>query len=580
MHTRKTISESGADAPPAPAARSAAGRSRRLLFRLGAILAGLAPLLLLEAGLRIFDVGRPADTPDPYAGFNRNFPLFERQGAIYRTTRAHEPFVARQEFPVEKPRDGFRIFCFGGSTTYGHPYLGDTAYPKWLELELAGGDPKRSWQAINCGGVSYASYRIAPLVNEVLQYQPDLIILETAHNEFLEDRTYKALKSRAAVWAWLQGQASSLRVVGVARHWLARRQPAEKRFAAAADGEVELGPMVTTRLDNASGYASYRRDEAWRQRVIAQFDDSVREIVARCRAAHVPILLVRLGSNLRDCPPFKSEHRAGLAPEPEADWQAAFDLATAAESFDLSRALKYYLEAKAIDGDHALLSYRIARVLDRMGRKTEALAYFQQARDQDICPLRVIAPLDESLTRIAVATGTPLVDVASLLAARSPDHIPGFDWYVDHVHPTIGGHQLIARALAERMRERGLLAKSAVWPEDKRRATYSRHLEVLGPVYFADGARRVGWLEKWAQRQRLAAEAMPNDARGYARLGFRRLDLGEDDAAWEALGEAVKLDHNVANLIQGRAQELVSEGRPERATALLSHLEPLKTNPR
>lgn len=572
MNDRKTIPESEAGTPSPSAGRFAAVRARRILFRLGAVLAGLMPLLMLEAGLRIFDLGRPAETPDPFLGFNRNSPLFERQGAVYRTARARAPFVAPQEFPVEKPRDGFRVFCFGGSTVYGHPYLGATAFPRWLELELAGSDPTRSWQVINCAGISYASYRIVPLAREVLRYKPDLIVLATGHNEFLEDRTYRTLKSRSAIWAWLQGKASSLHTVGLARNWLARGQPTANRLEVAPDSHTELGPGINPRLDNASGYASYRRDDAWHKSVITQYDDSVRTIVANCQAAHVPILLVRLGSNLRDCPPFKSEHRAGLAPEPEADWQAAFGIATAAEKTDLPRARQFYLEAAAIDGEHALLDYRIARVLDRMGRKTEALSYFQKARDKDICPLRIVSPLEQSLARISVETGTPLVDAASLLAARSPDRIPGNDWYVDHVHPTIGGHQLIARALAAQMRDSGLLARTAAWPEEIRRTTYARHLEELGGAYFADGRRRVGWLEKWAQRQRLAAETIPNDAAGFVRLGFLRIDLGDDDAAAEAFRDALKRDESMTSLIRERAQQMKSEGRAERAAMLMRQL--------
>ncbi len=572
MNDRNTTTENATGAPPpSEGRRSARGRARRILFTFGAILASLLPLLVVEGGLRLFGIGRPVDTPDPFAGFNRNFPLFERQGAVYRTSRNRAPFVASQEFLAEKPRNGFRIFCFGGSTVYGHPYLGDTAFPKWLELELKGVDPTRSWQAINCGGVSYASYRIVPLAKEVLQYKPDLIIVATGHNEFLEDRTYTSLKSRSAGWAWLQGKASSLHTVTLARNWWVRVRPPASPADAAPGKEVELGPGVNTRLDNASGYASYRRDDAWHQRVLAQYDESVRSIVANCQAAHVPILLVKLGSNLRDCPPFKSEHRTGLAPEPESDWQAAFDIATAAEKIDPARALRYYQEAAAIDGEHALLSYRIARVLDRMGRRPEALTYYQRARDADICPLRIMAPFEQALVRIAGETRTPLVDAERLLAARSFDGIPGFDWYVDHVHPTIGGHQLIAGALAVQMRESGLVARSAVWPDDKRVATYARHLQELGPAYFADGERRVGWLEHWAQRQRLAAETIPNDAPGYARLGFRRLDLGEDNAAWESLGDALKRDPGVRGMIQGRAKDLVAEGRPDRAAALLQH---------
>jgi len=568
MNDRNTISENGADARPLTAGRSPAGGSRLRLFRLGAVLVGLLPLLLLEIGLRGLDLGRPTDQPGPSAGFNQTLPLFERSGPVFRTTRTHAPFVASQEFPVEKPRGGFRVFCFGGSTVYGHPYLGATAFPKWLELELAGSDPTRSWQVINCGGVSYASYRIAPMVREALQHQPDLIILATGHNEFLEDRTYHALKSRSAVRAWLEDTAYSLRLVTLARHWLARTPTAARPPDVASDHDPALNPNVTTRLDSASGYASYRRDAAWHKNVIAQYDDTVRAIVADCQAAHVPILLVRLGTNLRDCPPFKSEHRAGLAPEPEADWQTAFDLATGAEKFDLTRALQFYLEAAAIDREHALLNYRIARTLDRLDRKTEALAYFEKAKDEDICPLRIISPVAQSLTRIAVEMKVPLVDAAGLLAAKSPDGIPGYDWYVDHVHPTIGGHQWIARALAAQMRESGLLAWSAVWPEDKRLGTYSRHLEELGPTYFADGARRVGWLEKWARRQRLAEETIPNDAPGYARLGFRRLDLGDDAGAQEAFDEALERDPAVVQLIRDGAKQRLSEGRPESTVTL------------
>ena len=562
-----TTLERGARTQPG----AAGTRSRRILFRVAAILAGLLPVIMVEAGLRIFDLGRPADYPDPFAGFNRNFPLFERQEAVYRTARSRAPFIVPQEFPIEKPRGGFRVFCFVGSTVYGHPYLEDTAFPKWLELELAGSDPTRSWQVINCGGISYASYRMAPLVKEVLQYQPDLIVLAAGHNEFLEDRTYKALKSRSAASAWLQEKGYSLRIVGLARRWLAPGGPAAK-FDAAPDSDTELGPAVNARLDYISGYASYRRDPVWRERVIAQYDDSVRTIVAHCQTARVPILLVRLGSNLRDCPPFKSEHRAGLSPEEELDWQAAFDIATA-EKVDLNRALQFYQVAAAIDSEHALLNYRIARVLDRMGRTSEALTYYQKARDEDICPLRIMGRLEQSLARIAAETATSLVDVATLLAARSPDRIPGNDWYLDHVHPTIGGHQLIARALATQMRDSGLLKPTAVWADDQRVETYSQHLAALGPAYFADGRRRVAKLDEWAQRQRLAAEMVPEDAAGYARLGFLRLDLGDEESAWEALRTALKRDRGVSSLIQQRAQQLRSEGRSESAAALLRQLD-------
>lgn len=561
MDDRKTTPEN----IPYPSARAP---SRRWLFRAIAILAGLLPFALLEGSLRIFDVGRPANAPDPYAGFNKNFPLFERHGDVYRTSYSRAPFIQTQEFPAEKPRNGYRIFCFGGSTIYGHPYLADTALPKWLELELAARDPAHAYQAVNCGGVSYASYRIMPMVKEVLAYQPDLIVVATGENEFLEDRTYHSLKQRSAFAAWLQVRLNSLHTVALARKVFRRGKPAT---SAAADGDGQLNPAINTRLDYDSGYASYHRDEAWHQNVFAQYDESVRTIVADCQAAHVPLLLIRLGGNLRDCPPYKSEHRTGLTPEAEGDWQAAFDIASAAEKSDPARALQFYHNAEKIDDQYALLDYRVARLLDRTGRRSEALTYYQKALDDDICPLRLLTPVAQILGRIATETHTPLVQAGDIIAARSPEGIPGDDWYLDHVHPTIGGTQLIAHAVATQMKESGWV-KLADWPEKDRIATYGRHIHTLSEAYFADGERRVGWLEKWAQRKRLAQETAPNDAAGFARLAFRRLDLREDSAAWDAVREALRRDPTVADLIRRHAQDLQAQGRGDRAEALLNHL--------
>jgi len=546
-------------------------RSRRVVFRFIAVLVGLLPFVLLEIGLRSFDAGRPADSADPLSGFNRSSTLFERKGDVYRTTLARERFFLPQEFPVAKPRNEFRIFCLGGSTVYGHPYQADTAFPKWLELELNATDPRHTFRTINCGGISYASYRLARIVKEVLHYQPDLIILATGHNEFLEDRTYQAIKNRAPAWAWLQDAIYSLRTVSLAQRWFANLKPATSPTTS-GDNHSGLSSEVRARLDNASGYASYHRDDAWRENVIAQFDESVRDIIASCRAASVPIVLVKLGSNLRDCPPFKSEHRTDLTPDEEREWQKHFDDATAAEASDAKGALELYRQAEAIDGAYALLDYRIARVLDRLGHIPDALTYYEKARDEDICPLRIIKPMEELLARIAVETGTPLLDAASLLAAESFDFIPGYECYLDHVHPNIGGHQKIGRALAAQMQESGLLPKGANWLEEERRQTYARHLAQLGPRYFAEGKERVNWLENWARRERLVEETRPQDARGYVRLAFRQLDLGDESAAWHSLHEALKRNPAVAKLLRKHAQLLRAQGRPESASKLLRQI--------
>ncbi len=161
------------------------------------------------------------------------------------------------------------------------------------------------------------------------------------------------------------------------------------------------------------------------------------------------------------------------------------------------------------------------------------------------------------------------MDAAALIAAQAPDSIPGFDWYLDHVHPNIGGHQRIAQALAEQVWRSGLCPDPCRWNEVRRRQAYAQHLQQLGSLYFSDSRRRVGWLDAWARRQRLSAEARPRDAHGYARLGFRCLDLGDEEGAREALDKALQVDQAAAlGLIRARALELECEGRAEAAASL------------
>ena len=159
---------------------------RRVVFPLLAVLLALTPFVVLECVLIAFGVGGRGLLEDPLAGFAGNQPLFEldERGEIYRTARRRRLVFAPQEFAREKPHGTFRIFGLGGSTVQGRPFAIETSFTTWLEIALRGAEPARTWEVINCGGISYASYRLVPILEEVLGYDPDLIVLYTGHNEF------------------------------------------------------------------------------------------------------------------------------------------------------------------------------------------------------------------------------------------------------------------------------------------------------------------------------------------------------------------------------------------------------------
>ena len=143
--------------------------------------------------MRIAGIGEPSDTVTAGFGGSNLFELDEDE-EIYTTARHRLLFFGRQQFEAEKPEKTFRIFALGGSTVHGRPYENGSAFLKWMGIELSGRDSTRDYETVNCGGLSYASYRLVTMLKEVLHYDPDLIVVATGHNEFLEDRSYEAEK--------------------------------------------------------------------------------------------------------------------------------------------------------------------------------------------------------------------------------------------------------------------------------------------------------------------------------------------------------------------------------------------------
>ncbi len=156
----------------------------------------LASFVLLESILALLGIRPSRDTHDPFVGFEPGLPLFVRQGDHFQTNPVKLSFFNAQSFAALKSPRTYRIFCMGGSTTYGHPYDHRTYFGGWLKAYLDETAPDKDWEVVNCGGISYASYRVALVMEELVNYQPDLFVIYTGHNEFLEERTYGQIKRR------------------------------------------------------------------------------------------------------------------------------------------------------------------------------------------------------------------------------------------------------------------------------------------------------------------------------------------------------------------------------------------------
>jgi len=467
------------------------------LIRVLAILVGIAPFALCELTLRVFDWQRPSLLVDPFVGFSQVYPLFElnQEGTRYEIPPAHDRFFCPESFDAVKPPGEFRIFCLGGSTTQGRPFEKQTSYTTWLELSLKAADPSHPWRVVNCGGTSYASYRLAEVMRELREYKPDLFILDLSHNEFLEDRTYHHVKSIPYLLRRPLELASELRTFGLLRSAL--NLTGNDESSSSPPGKPMLGPAVEARLDYRGGLKTYHHDEAWRRDVIEHFAFNLRRMIAMAKEDHVPVVLINPLYNL-DTPPFKSEHRPGLSARSVKRFDALWEEARNHYGVSLPQAIPKLLQAIAIDDQHAGIYYELAKCYQRLGKPDEAKRAFMDAKERDVCPLRMLEPMSEIVLSVGKETLTPVLDLVPIFSAKSQGGILGDDWLVDHVHPSIRGHQLIGQYLLEEMVRQKWLTPTPGW-EAERNRLYQEQMASLDDYYYLKGQKHLGNLRLWAQ---------------------------------------------------------------------------------
>ena len=493
-----------------------------LLLSLGAT---LVFFLLLEGGLALAGIEPHLQQSDPFVGFASTAPLFvpESETAdteILVTSPAKTSFFNRQRLSHRKSPGSFRIFCLGGSTTYGRPYDDRTSFPGWLREMLEAADPQTHWEVVNAGGISYASYRIAELMTELRLYDPDLFIIYTGHNEFLEERTYGELKDLPDAVKVTVGRLAQTRT------WAALSTVLDQMKVTRTDAEDDrtiLPDRVSAKLDRAAGLDLYERDDELGNRIVNHFRLSLKRMIELARAAGAEVILVTPAANLKDFSPFKSQHTDGMTAADRARSEELLrEILGHAHENRWAESLATAELAIELDSRYADLHYHRGRALFELGRFDEAKASLTRALEEDVCPLRALPDIKEAVREVARELDVALVDFVELLDARLVSSgrppIAGQEFFVDHVHPTVDGNKLLALHLIEQMQTMGIVDVSDDWGEAAIRRVESRVESRLTPDYQAQALAKLALTLDWAGKKNLSRD-----------LALEALALGTDD---------------------------------------------------
>ena len=586
-------------------------RSRKFLF---ATVTTLAVFSTLELVLWLCRVEPAYVQEDPYAGFSRHIPHFvvasdSGDPSLLTVSPTKSLVLNPQQFTATKPKDVYRIVCLGGSTTYGRPFYDLMSFPGWLRELLPAAQPNRRWEVINAGGISYASYRALGVMEELAQYAPDLFIIYTGQNEFLERRTYQGLSDSSSLLTGPLSLVFRTRTATVVRNVLdlagVRPTPTSHRAPILGE-ETKSIPL------NAVGPAAYERDEALQNDVVAHFEATLHRMVEVAQEAKADILFVVPASNLADFAPFKSQHRTGLRDADLARWnQYERRARTLMSQGDLAAALAEISQAQAIDDRYAALWYLKGQTFQALSKFDEAKQAYRRARDEDVCPLRAIEPLVDVVRNLPKTTGKAVVDFEQLAEQHSEHGLPGEALFHDHVHPTVEANQLLALAIIDELQNRRTVQPEATWGDEAiRRVTEQIQGRIDRPLHARQLrllAAMMGWLKQpTAARTQAelslelsgrtepallelaavlqandaaelameyceaAVQVAPKSAQAHFRLAVCALDTGSEELGIQHLNTAVELDPGLAEARVRLGVALATRGQLQKAEQHLS----------
>lgn len=454
---------SGSDKAGRPGRVALRHRISLVVFGLvvGGAAVAAAELLLRLAG---FDADRARY--DPFAGFSRTVPMFERAlradgTAIFRTARARR-VRAPQEFLAGKPENGFRVFVVGASSAAGVPYDVGHAFSAFLQLRLQAELPSLFVEVINAAVPGYGSRRMLPVVEDIARHQPDLLILYAGHNEFAEPRYYAHLVGMDPRLLGLWEMLASTRLYSIVTQLPVVGVDVEQR-PPSFDFETLDNPlqMFAVRRKHIDGAYPTPRERAWAEQHYRFNVETIADTVQRVGSR---VMLVTIGQNLADWPPGGASHRDGLDEAQEAAWNGAVaEGDRLADAGDCASALKAYRRALAIDAEHASLHYQVAQCARHLERWDEARAEYLLASDLDRMPHGAPSRFNEVLREVAAERGTLFVDAAGALERASVHGLVGNDMFVDLVHPNLLANQRIASAIADGMRSAGIPLPADRW---------------------------------------------------------------------------------------------------------------------
>ncbi len=399
------------------------------------ILFPLAIFLFIELALRVFGYGNTEESEDfsrGLLGSHKIYRISEENGDLHERC-PKQLDVADQTFSAKKRPNTFRIFCLGGSSTGGYPYFSPPGgFPKWIEIFLTSMYPFRNFEVINSGVSTYGSYRVSHVLSEIIEYDPDLILLYCGNNEFSEHWWTREWMGAIKLPMWFRRFFAEIRMYVLLRDLFLRLKI--------------LLPIDLISMPVLSG--SEISIEKERRTVIEDYKRNILEMIRLAKEKGKKVWLLTVANNVKDWAPQKNLIDDPVYPDAEESLRKG-DFDTALQLY------RKHLEAQ--DEDMGIIHFAMAKCFEGKGEFEGAETQYLAARDADLYRLRAISAFNAALKDLSQRERVKLIDVEKALGSLSPNNVVGNNFFLDHCHPNMDGHIAIARVVCDEIAHSGIM---------------------------------------------------------------------------------------------------------------------------
>jgi hypothetical protein len=325
----------------------------------------------------------------------------------------------RNAIQVPKPENTFRIAVVGGSTAQGFPYQSGHSFSHMLKAVLTD-RMSENIEVLNFGASAMSSYYVKDVTHHLPDYEVDLVILYTGHNEFFG--TVNALQGPLV--GFFLGTHKS-RVVQL--------------FHSLFQEQKDLSKSLMTRQ-----FEKNKIDFTPEHRIIVaeRYYANLSQAVSSLLESDIDVIFIEPVSNII-FPPF------GVESFTLDNWRELLELGA---FNDPDFRLADYFINNQLSISSPEYSYLLGVQAQNTTGISEAIEFFEQAVDRDTVPFRWPKEIQASAKRLMDdfqgKDGFAYIPLKDIMLKNLGYPAISYRYFADHLHFNLDGHRFVAGVLA------------------------------------------------------------------------------------------------------------------------------------